>query len=219
MIHFGGGNLDAGTRAAFFCEMPHAEDPKAERSNVGFTSFDHGERLRRNRDTPGYSRAKAWLGRRVCRGESELAREIADFSFREAGVAQRSDDGKLRRGLPARADLLHVIGIFAVGDRAKAALPGQSVQLGEELGLAEVAAIRRIRGVLRVFELLRLNHFDRCSNPPGQIQRFGKGRPRKAGAVGDYPQDLISQNAMSFGQQIGAIDTAAVCDNERCVIP
>jgi hypothetical protein len=115
--------------------------------------------------------------------------------------------------MAAGANLLHIVGIFAVSDRRKFSSEAKGIELAEEFCFAEVAAVEWVTGVLRVGEFVGGDDFDGGTDLGGEGEGIVKGLAREAGAIGDHGEDLRTEDGVGFGEEKRAIDPAAVGDD------
>src|SRR5438270_10177800 len=84
------------------------------------------------------------------------------FAFTHTCFFERSSDPELSGCPLARAEIAVVIFVYAINDMAQVMLSCQGLQLTEEFGFAEVAAVKIIDNVTFVLELMCLqgNHWN-----------------------------------------------------------
>ena len=115
-------------RLVLVSDMAYAEDLESQGAYGFFSAFDHGESVGSDGRAPRDARTQTWLGGGVGGREIERVRKCADVRLGEASVTQGCDYAKLGGGDAAGTIMVHVVGVFAVSDRAKAALMGQGIE-------------------------------------------------------------------------------------------
>ena len=111
------------------------------------------------------------------------------------------------------SNVLHIVGIFAVSDCRKISGEAEGIELAEEFCFAEVAAVERVSGVLRIGEFVGGDDFDGGPDLGGEGEGIVKGLTRETGAIGDHGEDLGAEDGVGFGEEKRTIDTAAVGDD------
>ena len=103
------------------------------------------------------ARGQAREGGLVPVGQAERAADLPHLALPQLGLDERRPDPAGLRRLHARPVVAQVVHDGAVDDRHAAVLAGHRVEPGEELVLAEEAAVGGIGRVLGSLELLRLH--------------------------------------------------------------
>ncbi len=134
------------------------EDAEAEASHERLRSVHLAELLRRNGGAVRKARRQAGHRRLVPGRESDGPRELADLGLPEARVDEGSLDTPLPRGEHPRPVISQIVHRRTVDEVAKPLGSGDRTEAGEELLLAEEAAVRRVGGVGGVVQLARLDH-------------------------------------------------------------
>ncbi len=200
-------------------DVTHAEDTEAEGADVLLCTLDHRERVRRDRRPPRDARTQARLRRRIRGRQTDVARKPADLRLREPGVAQRREHMEFCCCDATGTLVLHVVGIFAIRDRRISARTRKRIERLEEFRFAKIAAIRRVRGVVGIFEFLRLHHFNRRADRTRERDRFRERLTRQARAVRDDSEHAVAEFTACLSKQECAVHAAAVRDDERRMLP
>src|SRR5262245_14177545 len=138
--------------------VPDTELTEAERAHKFLGRVDLAELL--GGDPIAVLEAGGQAGERglVPRGQPELSRERANLSLPQLGLDQRRSDAALLRRLHARAMVAQIVHVRAVDERPAPLALGDRRQPGEELLLAEEAAVDRVLRVVRILQLLGAYH-------------------------------------------------------------
>ena len=124
------------------------------------------------------------VGRPSCGGKR------ADVGLGQAGLLEGRAHLELGRGLGAGPVIANVAGVLAVSDDGKALGLGQRGQLGEELVLAEIAAVVRVGQVAGILEFAGADDAHREPELPAQRQGLLKFAAGQAGRIGNRRQRL-----------------------------
>ena len=146
-------------------------------------------------------------------GEISFAGERPDFCFGEERIAEWGDDREFFSSMAAGANLLHIVGIFAVSDRRIVSSQAKCIELAEEFCFAEVAAVEWVAGVLRIGEFVGGDDLDSGTDLGGEGEGIVKGLARETGAIGDHGEDLGAEDGVGFSEEKRAIDPATVGDD------
>ena len=159
--------------------------------------------------------------RHACCGASHVGRSRARARRRTWALPMPASssgwrDARLGRGAHARAVVAEVVEVGAVGERAAAALRGGAPHPGDQLALAEVAALARVAGERRLVELARLRddvpHAQPGGETPGDLELLGQVR-RGDGREGDHA--VRPEGARGGGQHHARVDAAGEGDAHR----
>src|SRR5512138_2597471 len=104
------------------------------------------------------ARREARRRRLVPRRETRAARQLADCRLGQIDVIERAPDSELPSRLTPWPVVAAIVSVGAIDDRGEAAFAGNPGQGRVQLLLAVVAAIDRVRAVVRPLELARANH-------------------------------------------------------------
>ncbi len=116
----------------------------------------------------GETRKRGFVPRR----ETQLAAHRADLFLPELGLDQRRADAVLLRGLHPRPVVAEVVHVGAVDERAAAFPLRDGREPGEELLLAEEAAVHRVLRVFGISELLGPHHEVAHAEEPREARRL-----------------------------------------------
>ena len=104
-----------------------------------------------------------------------------------------------------------------VGDAREALLLRDPRQFREQLVLAEVTAVCRVRGVIRIGEFPRLDDAHGKVKLPRDGQRFLQLAPRQTRGVGNHRQRSAAQDLLRQARQKNRIHPARVSDEAGTV--
>src|SRR6266700_4382437 len=137
------------------------------------------------------------------------------FAFTHTCFFEWTPDAKLPRCALPRAEIAVVIFVDAIGDIAQVMLFGQRLQLTEEFGFAEVAAVEIVGGIAFVLKLMRLqgNHGNthlvcNCNS----LASFFTGICRRRCYS---TQSAVAQHIMRHFEQEGTVDPTRICNQHR----
>src|SRR5713226_7730242 len=161
--HFGGQRA----RHFFTCDFDarelvvqaHAELLKAEMAEGGFAALDEAETLGGDFGAVGHARRETRGGGPVPGGEPGAMRKMANFGFAQAGVEEGREHAMFFGGAMAGAEVEGVVGVDAIGGGGETALLGEGVEDGEELVLAEEAAVGGVGAVRGIFHFAGFDEF------------------------------------------------------------
>ena len=137
--------------------VANAEDLEAQLSQRALGATDLLEALDGDLRAVGKPRRQTRELRLVPRGQAQAVRPRADLVLRQPDVGEGRDDAVFTRGLMTGPVIFLVVGVEAIEHDRELVLGARLLGERVELGLAEVAAVRRVRGVARVIELLRVD--------------------------------------------------------------
>src|SRR5260370_42645233 len=86
-------------------------------------------------------------------------RKMANFGFAQAGVEEGREHAMFFGGAMAGAEVEGVVGVDAIGGGGETALLGEGVEDGEELVLAEEAAVGGVGAVRGIFHFAGFDEF------------------------------------------------------------
>jgi hypothetical protein len=145
--------------------------PEAERANGG-SARSTWRSFSAVMGVPYGKRGQACHRRFVPGREVERARELADLRLAEPRVDQRRADATLPGRGHAGAVVAQIARRRAVDEVPEALGPGERLKSREQLLLAEEAPVRRVRGVVRVLQLSRLDDHVPEAHPGGESPRL-----------------------------------------------
>ena len=116
----------------------------------------------------------------------------------------------LLRGLVARSKVAGIVAVDAVGDDSKAQLRAQLLEHVEELGLAEVAAVGGILGVVRILHLVRRDEAMREPHVLGYGPRHLPVTLWIGWGIRRHGQRPVAQSPVRRVCQVGGIDAPRV---------
>ena len=194
--------------------MPHAADAEPEIAQDRLGALDRPQLLFRHLAEVRNARRQARGGRLIPGGQSGFARELADLGLGQPDVVERAPDSELPRRLPTGTVVAAVVGVAAVGDHRNPAVAADRSEVRVQLVLAEVAAVRGIRAVVRARHLVGGDELvtepELAREPDGQrTMTLGIAR-----AVGGDAEGPAAEDVRGGESEIGAIDAAAVGDNQ-----
>ncbi len=165
----------------------------------------------------GNARRQTRRRRLVPRAKAGTTGELADLRLRKAGFIQRASNTKFPRGLATWSIVAAIVGVAAVSNRCHPAIRCNSGQSCVELVFAVVAAIGRVRPVLRASELRCVDDFVPEAGFTGDREGELAMSIGVAGAVGSDAQDRLSENICRGPRQIRAVGTSAEGDDQRVI--
>src|SRR6185369_8825221 len=132
-----------------------------------------------------------------------------------AAFKQRRAHAFLASGLSAGPVVADVIGVRAVTDNSDSSIARELAELAVQLSLAIVASVRRIARVIEIIKLFGRNDFvfdtKRCCYLIRQVTLKSRIRSAVTGHGYRSISKLLARNV----RQVGAIDPARECDNNR----
>src|ERR1700732_1593936 len=142
---------------------------------------------------------------------------MPNFGFAQAGVEERREDTMLFGGTMAGAEVEGVVGVNDVGGAGEATLLGESVEDGEELVLAEEAAVRSIGAIRRIFHLAGCNEFVMDAGGADEFFYGGAIVSGEAGRKCGDGQSLLAEGALRGPREVSGIGATGKGDNQRRV--
>src|SRR5438874_879475 len=152
--------------------VAHAELTEAERADELLGGVDAAQLVGGDRIAVLEARRQARARGLVPGGQPQLVREIADLLLGQARLDQRGAHAALRCRLHPRPVVAEIVHVGAVGQRAQALARGDRRQPGEQLVLAEEAAIGAVARVLGVGQLLGAHDDVAEPDQRGQLARL-----------------------------------------------
>ena len=152
-------------------------------------------------------------------GSPRSARQLPDLGLGEPHLRQRRQHALLSRGAGAGPIVAQVVGIRSVDDARQSTIPGKRHEPRPELGLAEVAAIRRVCRVAWIRELvcadLQHGHGEPARHVAGRGPlRFWIGR-----TFADHGEHVrAAERVYRNAREVRRIDTAAEADEGRAAL-
>ena len=165
----------------------------------------------------GHPRAEAGhLGLVGCR-QAKTGGERADVGFGQASLFERGAHLELCGRLGAGAVVADVAGVFSVSNDSHTLRLGQRRKLGEELVLAEEAAVVRVGQVAGILKFAGADDAHRELELAGQGQgllQFTAGQARR---IGNRGQGLVAQHLVRDIGKKDRIHAAGVSDEAGAV--
>ena len=205
------GDLDEG----LFTEVADANDPEAVAADGLFGLFDRGEAVECDGETGGQAGGEAGRGWFFGDFQSGFPGESADIGLGKAGIPEWGGHGEFARGGAAGSDFAGVIEIFPVGENGDAAEPGQLLHPLKELRAAEIAAVRRVGGVRRIFQFQSVKNLDRERMPLGKSESGGVFGTGEAGGVAEDAGDFGAEKLVGGPKEKSGVDPAGVGNEGR----
>ena len=214
-----GGDFEACGGGVVGAVVADAADVEAQGLDGGLGGFDALEFFEGHRLPVGDAGAEAGRGGLVPDGEVQAFGPVADGGFIDLQVGEGSADGAFVGGLDAGAVVGGVVGVLAVEHPPAGELVGDGAQVVVEGGLAEVAAVDGVAGVVGVLEFGGGDDAEGDvvvlaeADPGGEVAAF------EAGRVGhDGEGAVAAEGAAGEDGDEGAIDAGGEGDDRAGAI-
>lgn len=183
----------------------NAKLAEAEIAEGRFAAFDEREAIWGDFRAVRKARREASGGGTVPSGEASALGEEANFCFMQSGIEKRSEDAVFRCSAMAGAEIQGVVSVDAIRYSGEPTRLRHAIEYGEQLILAEIAAIRRVRAVAGIFHFVGCDKFMAQAEITDKI--FDHGAVMRGIAWGKrrHGQRPRAQGGMRGPSEIGGI--------------
>jgi hypothetical protein len=140
---------------------------------------------------------------------------VVTFRLRQTHFLQWRAHLEFPRRLRTGSMIADVAGVFAVGNDGKFFRASNGFQFGEQLALAEVTTVVRVREIGLIRELRGLHHSHRNMESGRQFERFLQLPPGQTGRVRNHSQRPLAQFIPRDAGEEHRVHSARVCHQAR----